>query len=466
MSLLSRITAPPATADPAAVLAALISSRPAQSVPAKFPAGGPRQMPGPGGLPAQHDGSAKVPEPGPGRLPSASVPEAPPTRPIEAPIGPRMPRWPVGLGTAAVQLPPPSPPPAPGSPVAFPRSLGPTGIGTAPLRLRKEQPSAARVPELYCPEPVRDDRALGETVNERLVEWAEEVGIYPGQLPRVRQANLGRLVMLTHPDSDDADRLLSAAKCALAEWATDDHYMDDESLGADPRLLADRLVTAHAVVAPAQLPPRYSPRLEEAVTKDPVLGAYRSGLEHLGRYASDTQVSRLRLELSVMFVAYNQEAAWRETGRTPEVWEYLIHRHENSFLPCMVLTDAMGGYELPPSEFVDPGVRRVFTMTGLATVLVNDLYSVSKEQDSLDFNLPKLLAAEEGCSLQEAVERTADIHNEIVRTVELESAALSLTGSPALHRFLIGIWNWMGGGREWHRTSARYNGTEGSPSTG
>ena len=31
---------------------------------------------------------------------------------------------------------------------------------------------SAEVPELFCPGPVRDNPALGEEVNERMVEWA------------------------------------------------------------------------------------------------------------------------------------------------------------------------------------------------------------------------------------------------------------------------------------------------------
>ncbi len=262
--------------------------------------------------------------------------------------------------------------------------------------------------------------------------------------------------MLAHPDSDDPDRLLAAAKCALAEWATDDHYVDDEELGADPRLLAGRLALAYAVVDPAQLPVRYAPELEAAAQEDPVLVAYRSSLNNLAQYASGTQVARLRHELAVMFVACNQEAGWRAQGRTPPVWEYLMHRHENSFLPCMVLIDPVGSYELPAAEFADQRVRRVFAMAGTASVLVNDLYSMSKEGSGLDFNLPKLIAAEEGCSLGEGVQRTVDIHDELMHTVEAEAAALTLFGSPALGRFLAGIWAWLGGSREWHATTPRY----------
>lgn len=49
-------------------------------------------------------------------------------------------------------------------------------------------------------------------------------------------------------------------------------------------------------------------------------------------------------------------------------------------------------------------------------------------------------------------------HDELVYTFETEAAALSLEGSPALRRYLAGVWAWLGGNHEWHSSSARYNG--------
>jgi germacradienol/geosmin synthase len=66
---------------------------------------------------------------------------------------------------------------------------GPTGLGTSAARLLR--PSTAAEPgtptsdesselELYCPPAVRNDRALGEQINVRLIDWVEQVRIYPG----------------------------------------------------------------------------------------------------------------------------------------------------------------------------------------------------------------------------------------------------------------------------------------------
>jgi 2-methylisoborneol synthase len=452
VSLLSRAVAPVAAHELAGLVTALLTSsaRP-----------GPRELPGSAGYaPGRRVSVPAVP----GRVSGAR-------RPGLGSAGP---------GTAAARLPSPSAPaatvaPAGGRGRTLPSvPTGPTGLGTCALRpgasraaadrpggsASAERPAAGRssVPELYCPPALRDDPALAEEVNERLVAWAARVGIYPGQLDRVRAANFGRLLMLTHPDTDDPDRLLAAGKCGLAEWSVDDHYCDDASAGAVPELLGSRLGIAYAAVDPAHLPLRYAPELERAMREDPVLVALRSAFEHLVRYAGWAQVGRLRHEIANLFLAFDQEASWRNAGHMPAVWEYLAHRQINSFLPMITLVDAVGGYEIPAAEYADPRVRRAVTMAATAATLVNDLYSMAKEDQGpgVEFNLPAVVAAEEKCSPAEAIERSAALHDELVHTFEAEAAALALAGSPALRRFLAGVWAWLGGNREWHSTTGRY----------
>ena len=430
MSVLSRVSAPAATHDLAGVVVALLSN-PERTAPRNLHALVRDQQPGDEG---QLTGSVS-----------------------------RFVAGPTGLGTSAARI----PWPCTNAGVAVAAANrgtqphlpdGPTGVGTSTVRVSAERPADDGLDsELYCPPALRDDKALGEEVNDRLVDWAGQVGIYPGQLDRVRAANFGRLMMLTHPATDDPDRLLAASKCVLAEWSTDDHFLDDESLGADAKVIGSRLGITYAAVDPVDLPVSYVPQLDQALSDEPVAVAYRSAFDHLAQYATATQVARLRHELSVMFMAYNHEANWRSAGRIPPVWEYLTHRHENSFLPPMVLVDPIAGYELPSVEFADRRVRRVFCLAGSASVILNDLYSMSKESD-MDFDLPKVITAEEKCSSQEAIERSVQIHNELMHTFVAEATVLSQLGSPALKRFLADIWAWLGGNREWHSTTERYHG--------
>jgi 2-methylisoborneol synthase len=414
MSLLSRMSAPQAAGELADMVAALLSSvaGPAQADPL------PRRLPGPTGL-----GTSAA------RLPSATP--APVTRSATVTTWDGRPRLPAG----------------------------PTRLGITPLVPGQRPAVSGPVPQLYCPPALRDNPALGETVNDALISWAEQIGLYPGRLKQVRAANFGRLIMLTHPDTDDPDRLLAAAKCALAEWSVDDHYVDDETAGADAAEVGARLAIAYAAADPAPLPAKYAPGLEQAISGDPVLAAIKSAVGHLDRYATPTQAARLRHEIADLWLGCNGETTWRTTGRIPPVWEYLANRSRNSFLPCIALIDPVGGYELPAEEYAQPRMRRAVTMAATAATLVNDLYSMATETSGAgpEINLPTVIAAEDHCSLREAIDRSVAIHDELVRTFETEAAVLSLVGTPQLRRFLPSVWAWLGGNREWHATSARYN---------
>ncbi|MGW6625009.1 family 2 encapsulin nanocompartment cargo protein terpene cyclase [Nocardia sp. NPDC055002] len=373
---------------------------------------------------------------------------------------------------------------APGAPTGSvtPRRLrGPTGIGTSGLRLFPAQNSPAApaaettnstgqqpIPALYCPPPERDDPALAEAVNAGLLAWAAEIGLYEGRLDELAKADFGRLIMLAHPDCDDPDRLLAAARCAVAEWSVDDYYCEEDAPGdtapdgtpsSAAAELGPRLELAAAAMDPAHLPTRYAPRLEQAMQADPILRAFRTSFAHLAGYASPAQLARLRTEIAGWFIALGAEAGWRTADRMPPVWEYLTNRQPHSFLPCMAPIDAVGGYELTAADYADPAVRRVTTTAALAAQMVNDLYSMAREDLSggREFNLPTVLAAEEGCSRADAVLRTAQIHDELMHRFEREAAPLAASGSPQLRRFLAGLWAWMGGNRAWHAGSRRYH---------
>ncbi|WP_083974607.1 family 2 encapsulin nanocompartment cargo protein terpene cyclase [Kitasatospora mediocidica] len=343
---------------------------------------------------------------------------------------------------------------------------GPTGLGTSAARLHNTSNTSphtgtrkSRLPELYCPPHLRDDTALGEEVNERLVRWAEEVGIYAGQSETFRQANYGRLLMLTHPDTDDPDRLLAAARCMAAEFAVDDYFCEDAATSDHPERLGPQLMLAQSAIDPAQLPHGTRERYERSLREQPVWNALRRSVEELAPYAGGAQVNRLRQEIAGLFLGMDAEAGWRIGGRLPPVWEYLANRQMNSFLPCMALVDSIGGYELPAQVYGRPDVRRATLLAALASVLLNDVYSVHKESsaEGVEYNLPLVIAAEDGCSLDVAIQRSADIHNELVRSFETAAAELGRTGDPVLTRYLAGLWAWLGGNREWHASSPRYN---------
>ncbi|GAA2559847.1 family 2 encapsulin nanocompartment cargo protein terpene cyclase [Winogradskya consettensis] len=341
---------------------------------------------------------------------------------------------------------------------APPGDLGrllPTGLGTSAARAFLK-PFHAADDELFCPGALREDVALGEFVNEQVVAWADQVGIYAGRLEKLRACGFGRFMMLAHPGALDADRLVAATKCLVAEWAADDYYVDEVELGADPMQVGSRLANLHAVTDPAQLPRRYAADMDAHHRLQPISVAFRTAMEHLSRYASITQMGRFQHQMATLFLAWTQEADWHANRRTPPVWEYLVQRHLNNYLPPMILVDVLAGYEVPAQEFYQPLVRQAFTTAGNAAVLINDLYSGAQESEN-DFNLPTVLVANEGLTRHEAVLRTVEIHNELMHTFVGLATQLSATGSPMLRRFFADTWAWLGGSRQWHATSGRYH---------
>lgn len=337
-----------------------------------------------------------------------------------------------------------------------------TGLGTSAVRFGRPAAAAKRerpgIQGLYCPEPVRDNPALGDEVNDRLVSWCEDLGIFTEYLDRLRQTDFGRLAMLIHPDTDDPDQLMLAARCLVAEWAVDDMYCDDEATGSAPELAGSRLTLAVGAAERPQLLGEYATQLQDGQRRDPVLLALRSSVESVAGAATPAQVGRLRNELANLWVAMAGEAAWRVSGSAPPVWEYLTSRQLNSFQPCLALIDVVGGYVLRSDIYYDTRVRRATSLAAAASTIANDLYSMARESGAKldEFNLPKLIAAERNCSLAEAVERSVDYHNELVHKFEAAQRELAVIPSPELNRYLWGVRAWIGGSNEWHRSCGRY----------
>ncbi|GAA2635663.1 family 2 encapsulin nanocompartment cargo protein terpene cyclase [Actinomadura fulvescens] len=361
---------------------------------------------------------------------------------------------PTGLGTAAAQV---------------PAYFGTCAIGQgrrdfSPLTLAPQVAYTERAwgdgdaPPLYCPPVERVDDRLAAEVDARLLTWAAERGFAEHELDGLRRTQFGRLAMLTHPDTDDPDALLVAAQLNASWWAADDYYADDSALGAVPALLPERLTLAMSAMDRPPPAGEFTPPLEQALRDDLVLRMFTSSVEHLGRHATPAQVQRICYSTFAMFVSWTAYAAWRERGQHPSAWEYLAARQHDSFYTSMTLIDVVGGYELPADLFYDPRVRHAAFRAGAASVLVNDLLSV--EKDAADekpvCNMVLLVAADRGCPVEEAVEVTVALHNDLVRDFERDHQALAAVPSPQLQWFMRGLRAWMGGGVEWHTTNARY----------
>jgi 2-methylisoborneol synthase len=356
---------------------------------------------------------------------------------------------------------------------------GPTGLGTSAARFMDRLTAGAEpdlpappgdpayvyrqwgdgsAPPLYCPVTGRIDDALAAEVDRRLALWAAGCGFDEEECEQLGHAGFGRLVMLAHPDCDDPDRLLISARLNAAWWAADDLYADDTALGAVPQELPPRLALAMAAMDP--LPPagEFTSDLEKTLDGDRVLVALRSGADFLRENGTPAQHQRVCYSTFAMFVSWTAYAAWKHAGKHPPAWEYLAARQHDSFYTSMTVIDVLGGYEVPANLYYEPKVRHAAIQAGTAAVLVNDLHSVTKDlaDENPPCNMVLQIAADRDCSIQEAIEATVELHNEIVHDFETAHDELRAIPSPELQRFLYGLRSWMGGGFEWHSTSPRY----------
>jgi 2-methylisoborneol synthase len=345
---------------------------------------------------------------------------------------------------------------------------GPSGLGTSAARVAAQLTQEPGYVErswgdgsaspLYCPVVERVNDPLAAEVDARLVVWARDCGFGDDELELVGKAGFGRLVMLAHSDTDDPDLLLIAAQMNAAWWAADDLYADDSERGATPTELPPRLALAMAAMDPVAPVGEFSVELDEALRGDPVLVALTSGVDHMARHGTPAQVQRVNYSTFAMFTTWNAYAAWRHTGDYPPAWKYLAARQHDSFYTSMTLIDIVGGYELPANLYYEPRVRRMLIQAGTASVLVNDLYSVTNDaaDEKPVCNMVLQVAADRGCSIAEATEVTVQLHNQLVHDFEDGHRALRSVPSPELQRFLRGTRAWMGGGFEWHATNPRY----------
>jgi 2-methylisoborneol synthase len=124
----------------------------------------------------------------------------------------------------------------------------------------------------------------------------------------------------------------------------------------------------------------------------------------------------------------------------------------------MALIDVISGYELTANLFYDPRVRRAAFQAGMAAVLVNDLYSVTKDLADAKppYNMVLQVAADRACTIEEATEITVQLHNDMVHDFEANHRSLQVVPSVELQRFMRGLRGWMGGSFEWHDSSPRY----------
>lgn len=341
-------------------------------------------------------------------------------------------------------------------------SSGPRGLGTKTTNVAGmiNRPDQESDTELRHRLPYRNDVALGEELNDRLLRWAESIGLYDGHLDYLRKCNFGRYVMLTYAFSDDRERLFLAGQAMLALFGLDDYFVDDKRAGSTLDMVGRNLSLCMSALDEPFFTPQYNQDTHQGLSAHPVHVALREYIAKTAKFGTPQQVARVRHEDMCLFVAMCQESSWRINKMVAPVWEYLGGRQMNGFTPCLTMIDIVEGYELPHNVYSMPQVRQVVKIAGLICVMVNDLVSSAKEEEAgvHQFGIREAIVTEEGCSFDDAHKKGVRLHNDLLRIFEDECAKLMVYATPELRMYLIGLEAWIAGSHRWHTTSDRYSG--------
>jgi 2-methylisoborneol synthase len=340
-------------------------------------------------------------------------------------------------------------------------SSGPRGLGTKANNIAAilNRPSQESDTELRHRAPYRDDVALGEELNERLVKWAEELGMYDGHLDYLRKCNFGRCTMLTFAFAEDRERLFLGGQANVALFGVDDYFVDDTRVGVTHDMVGRNLSLCMSAIDEPYLTEKYNEETSKGLSH-PIHTGLRQYIANAERLGTPAQVARLRHEDMCLFVGMCHESSWRMNKMIASVWEYLGGRQMNGLTTCIAMIDIIEGYELSHNLYSLPKVRQVVKIAGLITVLVNDLVSSKKEEEAgVDqFGIREAIKNETGCTFDEAHRMGIRLHNELFRVFEDECAKLMVYATPELRKFLIGVEAWIAGNYRWHTTSDRYSG--------
>jgi len=341
-------------------------------------------------------------------------------------------------------------------------SSGPRGLGTKTTNIAAilNRPDQESDTELRHRMPYRDDEALGNELNERLLSWAESINLYEGHLDYLRKCNFGRYVMLTYAFSEDRERLFMAGQAMLALFGLDDYFVDDSRAGSTLDMVGRNLALCMSALDEPFFTKKYNEDTNKGLNAHPVHVALRQYIAKTAKFGTPQQVARVRHEDMCLFVAMCQESSWRINKMIAPVWEYLGGRQMNGFTPCLTMIDIVDAYELPHNIYSMPQVRKVVKIAGLICVMVNDLVSSDKEEEAgvSQFGIREAIQKEEGCSYAEAHRMGIRLHNDLLRIFEDESAKLMVYATPDLRRYLVGLEAWIAGSHRWHTTSDRYSG--------
>ncbi|MFE3873818.1 cytochrome P450 [Kitasatospora sp. NPDC059146] len=330
--------------------------------------------------------------------------------------------------------------------------LAPAGAGTdrphsagCPLTGTAARPGApAAVP---LPRPPAELRAAAD----RHADWAVRHGLLaPTELPDYRAYALHELIGHAFPRArgTDLDLLVD-----MLGWFT---VLDDRFDGPPGRRPAE----AHALVDP--LISALDGDARPAAPGDLLLTAWQELWDRQRRSTSPDWRARAAREWRACLATFPAEAEHRARGTVPALGLGLadtmrLRRHGSCVYPFMNILERVHGADAPAALHAEPALHRLRANTADAATLINDLYSLEREerQSAAAFNTVLTLQRVRGCTRSRAVRAVRTRVGTLHRENERLRRDLGRR-HPAGRWYLDGTRELVAGVQAWTSTSDRY----------
>lgn len=311
------------------------------------------------------------------------------------------------------------------------------------------------LPTLYCPFPAAINKHA-EALHQHSIEWVRKFNLISDEAAYQRfcQSKFALMHAHTYPDAEFTELKL------LNDWQVWlfllDDQLDEADIGKKPELLAAFNTRLLDVLKGADTAYKIGP-----------LGV---GLQDIRRRIIQHKPDAFLMNRFICIIEESLAAAvWEATNRakgiTPDVATYIKMRAATSgFATILALMSITRLIELPPELLNHPDVQHLSLIANNVISWANDIISFDKEMRCGDVhNLVLTLRHEHQCTLQEAIQRAAELHDNEVRAfiqMETQLPSFGKDVDPKLKRYVWSLSSWMRGNLDWQGTSGRYRFTE------
>ncbi|ARF82381.1 cytochrome P450 [Kitasatospora aureofaciens] len=325
----------------------------------------------------------------------------------------------------------------------------PTGEGPVDRPLPAGCPftGSAATTAAPTPRPPAELRAAAD----RHADWTVHHGLLaPAELPGYRAYALHELIGHAFPRArgTELDLLVD-----MLGWFT---VLDDRFDGPPGR----RPSEAHALVDP--LISALDGDTRQSTPDDRLLTAWRELWHRQSESASPAWRARAAREWRACLATFPAEAEHRARGTVPALGLGLadtmrLRRHGSCLYPFMNILERVHGADAPAALHAEPALHRLRANTADAATLINDLYSLEREerQSAAAFNTVLTLQRIRGCTRSRAVRAVR------ARVTRLRQESEELRRDlgrrhPTGRWYLDGTRELVAGVQAWTSTSDRY----------